>query len=205
MQPIFSRNDDIDKIAFLNWRISKNSDIRNLMSIAEGYLSAAVRLARLCLITNKDKSADMLIFPILNNANHGIEIYLKAIMWTINLITGSEEKAQRGHNIRQLYRTVRSKVRLYNGAISMEVFDQATLELKLYLDELFLLINATDKQDNMDFSRYPFSSGYQSHFYVEKMGNVVVDLENFVKQFEHISIVLDNIASSLYYDEYQEQ
>jgi hypothetical protein len=119
MKPIFSRNEDIDKIAFLNWRIAKDNDIKNLINIGDGYLTAAIRLSKLCLITNMDKSADVLIFPILNNANHGIEIYLKAIMWSLNVIMKSEDKSQRGHNLRQLYRTVRSKVNAYGGGLTL--------------------------------------------------------------------------------------
>ncbi len=84
MQPIFSRNINIDKIAFLNWRISQNSDIRNLLNLADGFLISAIELAKHCLENNEDKRADILIFPILTNANHGIELYLKSLNWTLN-------------------------------------------------------------------------------------------------------------------------
>jgi hypothetical protein len=201
MKPIFSRNEDIDKIAFLNWRISKDNDITNLINIGDGYLTAAIRLSKLCLITNMDKSADVLIFPILNNANHGIEIYLKAIMWSLNVIMKLEDKSQRGHNLQQLYRTVRSKVDTYGGGLTLSEFNKSTNVLEAYLDELFSITKASHKKDNMDFSRYPFNTRYENHFYVEELGNVEVDLENFVVRFEEIKIVLDNIANFLYHKE----
>jgi hypothetical protein len=69
------------------------------------------------------------------------------------------------------------------------------------LEELFSITKASDKKDNMDFSRYPFNTSYESHFYVEELGNVEVDLENFVTRFEEIKIVLDNIANYLYHNE----
>lgn len=67
MQPIFSRNVDYNKIAFLNWRIAKETDIINVINIADGYLSSAISLVRLCLINNKNKQADIVIFPIINS------------------------------------------------------------------------------------------------------------------------------------------
>ncbi|WP_199119362.1 hypothetical protein [Pedobacter sp. ASV28] len=201
MKPVFSRNEDIDKMSFLNWRISKDDDIQNLINIANGYLEASIRLAKLCLITNHNKIADILIFPVLNNANHGIEIYLKAIIWTLNKILNSGERTQRGHNLKQLYRTVVSKIKSYGGGITLHEFNVSTIGLKSYIDELFETIKGGDKKDNMDFSRYPFNTNYESHFYVEKLGNVEVDLENFVERFEEIKTALDNIASYLYYDE----
>jgi hypothetical protein len=201
MKPIFSRNEDIDRIAFLNWRISQDNDIKNLTNIADGYLTAAIRLAKLCLINNKDKSADIVIFPILMNANHAIEIYLKAIMWSLNVIVKSTSKTERGHNLQQLFRSVRSKIKAYGGQISLADFNEGSAGLQLYLNELFEKTHGNDKKDNMDFSRYPFNTNYESHFYVLKLGNVEVDLENLVVRFEEIHVFLDQVASFLYHHE----
>src|SRR5690625_6409664 len=41
-------------------------------------ISPAITMSKKCLSGNEDKKADVLIFPILNNANHGIELYLKS-------------------------------------------------------------------------------------------------------------------------------
>lgn len=204
MKPIFSRNEDIDKIAFLNWRISYDSEIRNLLNMADGFLIGAIRLAKLCLINNGDKTADILIFPILTNANHGIELYLKGIMWTINKIMSSESKIEGSHNIKQIYQTVRAKIKIYKGAISIKDFDEATEPLNNYIEELFNKIEATPSKDKMDFSRYPFNNKYENHFYVNKVGNVEVDLENFVERFEAISQTLENISEYLIYNELYE-
>ena len=84
MKPIFSRNIDFTKIAFLNWRIDDGDDIRNMLNLAEGYLDSSLELAKVCLNDNEDKKADILIFPILSNANHGIELFLKSINWIYN-------------------------------------------------------------------------------------------------------------------------
>jgi len=201
MKPVFSRNDDIEKIAFLNWRISYDDEIRNLLNMADGFMLSAIRLAKMCLINNGDKSADILIFPILTNANHGIELYLKGIMWALNKIMKSEMKIEGGHNIKQIFETVSAKVELYKGGISLKDFKKGTSELRLYIDELFNKIDATHQKDKMDFSRYPFNNKYENHFYVDIVGNVEVDLENFVTRFESIKQTLENIADFLIYQE----
>ena len=51
------------------------------------------------------------------------------------------------------------------------------------------------KNDKMDFSRYPFSSNYDYHFYVIAPRNVEVDLDNFVIRFEEIKTNLDNLIA----------
>ncbi|WEA01567.1 hypothetical protein [Mucilaginibacter sp. SJ] len=201
MQPIFSRNEDIEKIAFLNWRISSDDAILNMTNMAEGFLNSAIRLAKLNLIYNDHKSADILIFPILTNANHGIELYLKAMTWMLNLILNNGTKIEGSHNIRQIYQTVKAKIKAYKGKISPKDFAEATAELENYIGELFAKIEATDQKDRMDFSRYPFDTKYDNHFYVDLIGNVEIDLENFVKRFEIISQSLENLCDFIYYQE----
>lgn len=36
MQPILSRNDDIEKMVFLNWGIERDDPILNIINMAEG-------------------------------------------------------------------------------------------------------------------------------------------------------------------------
>ncbi|UOQ53055.1 hypothetical protein [Hymenobacter cellulosivorans] len=202
MQPIFSKNKaSIDNTAFLNWRISKQADILNMLNIADGFMMAALELAQNCLLDNQWKKADILIFPILMNTNHGIELYLKAMIWTINKINKSDARIEGKHNIRQIFHTLKSKVKTYGGALSLEEFQAGTEELEAYINELFAKIEATDKDDKMDFSRYPFSTKYDSHFYVNAIGNVEIDLENFVIRFESIKESLDALSGYLYHHE----
>ena len=201
MKPFFSRNDDVDKTAFLNWRISKHKEIKNLINIADGFMLSSIKLAENCLVDNIHKEADILIFPILTNANHGIELYLKALIWTLNEITGSGYRIEGKHNIMQIFQTVNSKIRNYNGQISIDSFNEIMEPLKRYIDELFQKIQATPQDDKMDFSRYPISVKYESHFYVDEVGNVEVDLENLVFQFNEIRSRLDYLANFLYYNE----
>lgn len=204
MQKIFSRNPDYNKIAFLNWRISKGDDIINLLNLADGFLQSSIELAKVCLQDNKDKKADILIFPILHNANHGIELYLKALNWILNKIMDNGYTFEKGHNIKKLLATVRSRITIYKGNIKLKEFDDSTKELAAYINELFLKIEASDKSDKMDFSRYPFSKNDDSHFYVMEIGNVEIDLENYVHTFENIKEKIETISDYLYHQELQQ-
>jgi hypothetical protein len=164
-------------------------------------MTATIRLAKLCLINNNDKGADIVIFPILMNANHGIEVYLKAIMWSLNVIMKSTAKIERGHNLQRLLRSVKSKIKTYGGQIPLSDFNKGAAGLQCYLDEIFEKTQGTEKRDNMDFARYPFDTDYVNHFYVIKFGNVEVDLENFIIRIDEIHTFLDNVASFLYHNE----
>ncbi len=198
---IFSDNEDINKIAFLNWRTSKHEDIGNLLALAEGFLDSAIQLAKDCLDNNEDKKADILIFPILTNANHGIELYLKSLIWTLNRLLNSERKIEGSHNIQQIYQTVEAKIKDYKNADCHSHFSNQNLNLIEYIEELFDLISVTGKKDNMDFSRYPMTNKYENHFYIDRLDNVKIDLENFVERFEKIKESLDERASYFFYQE----
>jgi hypothetical protein len=156
---IFEKS-NIDKIAFLNRRFSKADDLRNLLTLADGYLLCAIELAKTCLADNEDKKADILIFPILTNANHGIELYLKCLNWTLNELIDIDKKIEGRHNIKQIYQTVRAKFKSYKGNMTYRGFKEATVELASYINELFDKIGATPQNDKMDFSRYPFGNDY---------------------------------------------
>lgn len=83
-----------------------------------------------------------------------------------------------GHDIRQIWNTVKKRM------ISFETDKDH---------------NANAKMKNMDFSRYPFNTDDEYHFYIENYGNEVVDLEMFVEVFKKIDYNLNCIAG--YYEE----
>lgn len=174
-------------------------NIENLLTLAEGYLDAALIVVSDCLKDNKRKRGDILIFPTLANANHGIELYLKGINWVLNVLAGSDRKIEGGHNIRMIYQMIRAKAGKINGTLSVNEFDQATSLLKQYIDELYTLTGTGEGNDNMDFSRYPLTKNYANHFYTNTNQNIVVDMENLTISFRQIALSLNNIANYLYY------
>jgi hypothetical protein len=205
MKPIFSRNEDIDKITFLNWRISKGDHILNLVNIADGFLLSAIELTKHAIENNQDKRADILIFPIFTNANHGIELYLKALNWMLNKLTNSGRQIEGKHNLKQIFQTLKCKFKEYGGSISFQHFKEATVELESYINELFDKIQATPQNDKMDFSRYSLDNDYVDHFYVLEFGTVDIDLENLLSRFEVIKHQLDHLSEYLYYFELNQE
>lgn len=194
LQPIFSRNEDHNKIAFMNWRVSRDaSDIEKLRNMADGFMTSAIDLAKRSWLYNQNKEADILIFPMLHNANHGIELYLKAIMWALNQLMNSEKRIEGNHNIDQMFRMIKSKIKKHYGQEELKDFEEVTRELEHYIKELTAKIRATPKEDKMDFSRYPFNTKYENHFYVDVLGTVEIDVENFFRRFESIHRMLDQL------------
>ena len=176
-----------------------------MLVLAKGFLSSAIELAKASLADNSDKKADVLIFPILTNANHGIELYLKSLVWTLNKLLNSQYKIEGKHNIKQILETAKAKIKEYKDQDTLNYFNQQTGDLQNYIDELFAKIQATPQKDKMDFSRYPFDEKYSNHFYVDKIGNIEVDLENFVLRFEKILETLDERVSYFFYQELNQE
>ena len=110
MEKIFSYNVDIDKTAYMNWRTRQHQPIHDMMIIADGYMKAAIMLAQDCLQDNGDKKADIVVFPMLFSANHAIELYLKSINWSLNMLLNEKESFCGGHDIRQIWHTVKKRM-----------------------------------------------------------------------------------------------
>jgi len=205
-KPIFSTNGNVDKNAYLNWRMSQSSQWYNFNAIADGYRDAALTLARSCLEDQYkiSKKADELIFPILFNANHAIELYLKSMMWEIYLLENNlKDKYDGGHDIRQLFKTVQKMIADVSDRYGF-TDDKKNIKTDLantedYINELFLLLHPETNgvpqcKENLDFSRYPVNKAKEPYFYSKDPDkNVTVDIENFINRFTEIGNNLSSI------------
>mgnify|MGYP001107599830 CR=1 FL=1 len=106
-----------------------------------------------------------------------------------------------GHDIKRLLQTVQARIKELKGDKFLREFNDQNESLIEYISELFELIDLGTKKDNMDFSRYPISSKGENHFYVEEIGNVEVDLPNFVKRFKEIHAALEEQTDCFYHHE----
>lgn len=207
MKYLFSENEDISKSAFLNWRLSVNEDIQNFIVLADGYLSSAIQLIDLCLVNISDVKADKLIFPILHNANHGIELYFKAIIWSINQINKNDEKFKEIHELDKLFENTIETIKANKDLRFLENFKENASCLSNYINELYSTLRVANVHGNMFFSRYPISKtdkktkSHIKQFYTEKVNNIVIDLENFKEILEEIYSFLDERVSYLYFNE----
>lgn len=174
MEKIFSYNVDIDKTAYMNWRTRQHKPIHDMMIIADGYMKAAIMLAQDCLQDNGDKKADIVVFPMLFSANHAIELYLKSINGSLNMLLNMKESFCGGHDIRQIWNTVKKRmIGFETDKEQRKQFKKMTKELDDYISELYDKIdkdhNANAKMKNMDFSRYPFNTDDEYHFLYRKL------------------------------------
>ncbi|AIC92714.1 hypothetical protein [Shouchella lehensis] len=203
MKDIFSYNNDIQKNAYMNWRTHHYDQIHNMIVVAEGFSDSALLLVKETLKDNTDKKADNLIFPILFNANHSIEVYLKAICWTQNQLLNKQETFEGNHNLEGLFKKVVDLENELNNSNDKEVFHEMLSDLKAYIYELYGKIERTvkDKKGNdkiihdITFCRYSLNNDLEPQFYINTFDNVVVDLENFLTVFLSIFNNLQSLSA----------
>jgi hypothetical protein len=188
MKDIFSHNKDISRNAYLNWRIDENDQASNLFALASDYSDGAISLINSILEDNRDKKADALIMPILCCINHAIEVYMKAILRTIEVLNGASVSDYNTHNIKALYGALLGHIKKVSAKTSG--LDKHLRSLDLYIDELYSKIQITNaagvSRSGIDFARYPISADGTPHFYVNADENVVIDVENLGVSFNEI-------------------
>ena len=163
----------------MNWRTRQDQPIYDMLIIADGYMKAAIMLGKNCLEDNRDKKADIVVFPILFSVNHAIELYLKAINWSLNILLKKNESFCGGHDIRQIWNIVKKRISEFEiDKNKRKQFKDKTKKLEDYISELYEKI---DKEHN-------------EHFYIENKKNEVVDLKMFVEIFEKIYYNLSCLA-----------
>lgn len=189
MNNVFSENPDFRKNAYLNWRTDRREERYNLYVIAEGYKDAALTLCSYVLDDNVDSKADSLIFPIMFNANHSIEVYLKALSWTYNILLGTTDKFALTHNLNRL---LSEAIRL--GLQITELSSSEKNDFRQYHEVLTAYVNdLSNKTADITFTRYTITRSSEQHFYVEDLENVVIDMENITEVYKEIFHYLDTL------------
>lgn len=195
MKSFFTQNRNIDKTAYMNWRVSAKKDVASQFWIlADGYFETAILLIDTCLNDNSDKKADIYIFPILFNIVQGIELTLKAVIDYLYIILREEHKIISGHNIRQLVTEAISRFRELKKVDGSDEIEQCIVGMKLvqkFVDNIY------KKTDDMAFARYPIDTKAKEMFYAASLENVVVDLEVLREQSIYVITVLDYITDFL--------
>lgn len=198
MKAIFSYNADINKNAYMNWRTNRFNHIQNMHVIAEGFINSAITIAKTCLNDNHDKKADMLIFPIIFNLNHGIEVYLKAMCWSLNHLLNKAETFETSHNLKNLINETKKLIVEFDHRTEAL---QWSVKLEKYINELYTKIETVKdngkKVYDITFARYSLTRDLEPQFYITEFNNVVIDLENFVQFFNDVYKDLDNMSSYL--------
>ena len=175
---------DQPKYSYLNWRMHGTNESCKYKEIGEGFfVSAIVQLER-CLENNKDRKGDALIFSVLFNLTHALELYLKA------LIKLCEEKGitlsinTKTHNIIKLNNELKTNLQSANNGlflIGCKDFDFITK----MIDYIF------SYTQDPTFARYPFDTRNNEQFYVNSSKNIVIDMEKLCEWIKASFSILD--------------
>lgn len=199
-----SKNIDINKNAYMNWRTDYRDQIANLCVLADGYYEAAKLTADSILADNSGKRADALVYPMVFDIDQSIELYLKAIQWMLNKLLRKNDRFQSGHNLIGLYATM---VKLLNdfenenpqSKGNRKDFNSMMKGVKSYIDELKEVVPESDWK-TMDFPRYPLMSDKETeHFYIADKDNVTIDVEYFRNRIEDMHDALDSLTCHFSY------
>lgn len=192
---IFSYNADIRKNAYLNWRTDTHDDAHNLYVLASDYADGAIALINDILSDNSDHKADALIMPIMYCIDQSIEVFLKAIIREIELLTEDAISNFKSHNIDELLTIMVSHIEKKEA--KTRGLEKYLKPVSSFIKELYTKIEVVDKDGhrtlNIDFARYPISPNGKHHFYIEATENVVVDIENLGMRFSEIRECLEGL------------
>lgn len=180
MDRIFTTQPNAEGTVNLKWKTESNT-IPNLLLLADSFLSSSIQLGKDCIKFNNKKSLDTLIFAMLANANHGIELYLQAHNWELNIRLKKGEQFEGGLDIKKSYELILEKIEEFYGIDALNEFKSNTESLKEYIDELYPLITTTAATQKAHFSRYPFSLNFEKFFYLYYPGEVGVDVRVFIE------------------------
>lgn len=195
MESIFGFNRDIEKNAYLNWRLTRSVGVgEQFWELAEGYFQSAFWLTESCVKDNSDKKADIIIFPILFNLIHGIELLLKAINSYLYMILERKPCIKGSHNIKQLSSEALKRLQDLKANDDSEDIVSAITAMKLIQR---FINNIYDKTDDMAFARYPIDSSHKEMFYTASTENVVVDMEILREQITYVCNMLNFIMEFL--------
>lgn len=187
---IFDHNPDIDKTAYMNWRMNCRSKELNLSQIGNGCFCAAQCLLQNVLNDNRDKKADIIIFPILFILNQGIEVYLKAIIRLVELFNYGKTNKYATHDILQLFNDMMALIMV--DETEPKNLSDFVSPLSSYIEELGSIAADENGKLKMDFARYPFDINGSSFFYITNK-NIMVDMEYLLEQVKQIRELLETL------------
>lgn len=174
---IFCSEDEINynqsnNYAFLNWCFDdamggndKSNPVQTIndnFEMGKAYMANAV-LGLYSILYNRNRYcvADMLVFPILFDVWHGVELWLKSSINAIHFLIHSGEKLKNNHGIYEYLNILKCELSRLNMNKSIEI---ARSELSVLIEEL-KRVNA-----HFDFARYSFGRNGEYQFYNAPLG-----------------------------------
>ena len=172
---IFYGEKDIDytkssNYAFLNWNFDNSLGGKDNVSqliqdnfvMGNAYMGNAVlSLYSILCSGNYCSTADVLIFPIMFDLWHGVELWLKSSVDAIYYILGMDNEVKKNHKIYEYLEVLEKELK----KLGME----QTIDIAL--PELIKLIKELQRVNaNFDFTRYSFRGKRKYQFYNAPLG-----------------------------------
>ena len=163
-------------------------DAQHFWLMSEAYFDSSEIIINECLKDNSDNKADRLVFPILFDIIHGIELSVKAIICNLNLIINNKPLFEKNHhNIKQLVSTAISMLHRVDAHEGNNYFCEALTAMKLvkrFVDNIY------ERTNDMTFARYPLSSDNKDMFYANYENQVYIDMALLQEQLYYIVCML---------------
>lgn len=202
MKPLFSPNPKtVNYTAFVNWRVQLQEGPHNLIVLGDGFFDSAIILIEHALRNNTNKIADSIIFPMIHNINHAIELHLKAIEYSLNCQLQNGRLFSGGHDVLQLLQTVLSRIEDIEGKRKSNEYGKIIVVLSNYINEIYHKVDKVTNDKKLEFSRYPVMSNKRdAHFYIKATENVEIDLENYLKIVHDMRNILKQMLDEFYFN-----
>lgn len=172
--------------AYLNWRVSDGGKGYKFKEIAEGYLVSSILVLSKSIENHTERLGDATIFSIIFNILHGIELYLKSMLFIILDYCGNSgqpfDTGVWGHSVKYLL----SEVKNQSTSLGLESITCKDISI---LDDFFNKI--FKYSDDVTFARYPYDKRNAEQFYVNMGKNIIIDMQVLTEWVKSIFYVLD--------------
>lgn len=169
MEKIFLGEKDINynknrKYAFLNWCFDEGIDrgdyiqkIHANFQMGNTYLSNAVlTLYTIIYVKNSRSIADALIFPVLYDIGHSLELLLKSGILASSYLAKNKKSIKNTHDIKKLKEELKESL----SNLGMNKAKEDAFEALDHLSDELVKVNA-----HFDFARYAFKTSGDYQFY----------------------------------------
>lgn len=182
--------------AYMSWRMHSENQSWKYKEMGEGFFVSSIILLENCLDENRDRKGDAVIFPILFNVEHAIELYIKALIYLVGENGITTNMRMNKHSIKEYI----NELNLILSSCDTAMYDIACHDfdyLNQFLDYFF------DETYDFTYARYPFNTSNHAQFYVDSNDNYIVDMKILLDWIKSIFYILDKnfITLSIAYEQ----
>lgn len=171
---IFNSKSNKYDLAVIDLKISKENEASSLSKLANSYLTTSIVLLENSIDDNIYLKDD-LIMPIVFLVNQGIELHIKSIRLSLNVILGVKKRRIRSSDLHGLWISTKNKMIQCTNDINKDEFNSWCKPIENYIDE-WIKITYGDNS-NLDYPTFNFGNNRN---YIHNYCNVLVDLKKYL-------------------------